>query len=303
MSENHAPIALFVYKRPVHTARVLEALNRCRSAAESELFVFSDGPRRIEDEGLVRETRRIIQSSQWCGKVHLVESDKNRGLAASVIRGVTELVNKYGRVIVLEDDLVVAPNFLTYMNEALDKYASETRVLQISGHMFPVELDIREDTVFLPFITSWGWATWKRAWDLFDPAAAGYEALKTDRQLRKRFDLNDSYPYTRMMFDQMEGRIDSWAIRWYWSFFRAGGIALYPKCSLVINTGMDGSGTHCGEQGTALETGFSEFGTKSEFVFPLEEICNQKVFAQLGKYFKKKPGFLRLLKNKIRKLL
>ncbi len=286
MSDNLAPIALFVYKRPVHTAQVLEALSKCRGAGESELFIYCDGPKRVEDTDAVEETRIVVKSRRWCGDVHIIESEKNKGLANSIISGVTELCGKYGKVIVLEDDLVVAPNFLVYMNEALGKYAGEKTVLQISGHMFPVDIDVEEDAVFLPFSTSWGWATWKRAWDLFDPEATGYESLNQDRNLRRRFDLNDSYPYAKMLFDQLNGRVDSWAIRWYWSFFRENGVCLFPKTSLVANIGMDGSGTHCGNEATESGVYHNKANLKSDLLLPTETSSCKLALNLICRYLK-----------------
>jgi hypothetical protein len=106
------------------------------------------------------------------------------------------------------------------------------------------EFATRRDGMFLNFCTSWGWATWKRAWDQFDPIAADWQVLQRDLPLRRRFSLNDAYPYADMMEQQMAGRLDSWAIRWWWSMFRAGGLGLHPPRSLVSNIGVDGSATH-----------------------------------------------------------
>jgi hypothetical protein len=164
------------------------------------------------------------------------------GLAASITAGLNELCAAYGRAIVMEDDLATSAHFLAYMNAALDRYADDDKVMQIAGHMFIVMLETVEDALFLPFITSWGWATWDRAWRHFDPAAKGYQRLINDVNLRKRFDLNGHYNYFRMLQAQQNGKIDSWAIRWYLSVFLRDGLALYPKKSLVRNLGFDGSG-------------------------------------------------------------
>jgi hypothetical protein len=241
---NYAPIALFVYKRPDHTRQTIEHLMRCPEFKASQLYVFCDGAKRPEDQDLVAETRSLVRSLVG-DQAKLIEAPANRGLANSIIAGVTQLVNEYDRVIVLEDDLLVSPQFLTYMNAALDAYQDQPSVMQVSGYMFPVpEFRDRAEAMVLPFIVSWGWATWKRAWQRFDAEATGWEVLQTDLSLRSRFNLDDSYDYFTMLNQQMQGQVDSWAIRWYWSVFSRGGCALFPPASYVNNIGFDGSGSH-----------------------------------------------------------
>jgi hypothetical protein len=243
-----APIAFFAYKRPEHTKQSLESLAQNEGAELSELFIFCDAPKKPEDQEAVTQVREVVRSKQWCGKVHIIEREQNLGLANSIIQGVTELCSKYGKVIVLEDDLILSPFFVDYMNTALNLYEDTPEVMQISGYMFPVELKhTKTDAIFLPFITSWGWATWQRAWNHFDPTMSGYSELKNNRKLRKEFNLNNSYPYFEMLENQLNKKIDSWAIRWYLSTFMLNGITLYPTHSLVKNIGFDGSGVHCGE--------------------------------------------------------
>lgn len=240
-----APIAFFTYNRPVHTQRSLESLAKNKGASESELYIFCDAPKRETDREAVEQVRAVVRSQPWCGTVHIVEQSTNQGCANSIIQGVTRLCQEYGKVIVIEDDLVLSPFFLDYMNRALDTYVDASSVMQISGHMFPVELKAETDAIFLPFTTSWGWATWQRAWKHFDPEMSGYEILRKDRRLRHQFDLNGAYSYFTMLEAQRNGQIDSWAIRWYLSVFTQKGLTLYPVQSLVGNTGFDGSGTHC----------------------------------------------------------
>jgi len=243
---NLAPIAFFAYKRPEHTQRSLESLAKNHGAESSELFVFCDGSKKPEDDEAVNQVRQIAKSQQWCGQVHIIEREQNIGLANSIIRGVTELCSKYGKVIVLEDDLVLSPFFLEYMNKALELLEKEPKVIQISGYMFPVKLTSVNDAIFMPFPTSWSWATWERAWKYFDAEMSGYNLLKNNRKLKYKFNLNNSYPYFDMLEQQIRGNIDSWAIRWYLSTFMIDGITLYPVHPLVKNIGFDGSGIHCG---------------------------------------------------------
>jgi hypothetical protein len=241
---NYSPIALFVYKRPDHTRRTIEALMQCPGFNESSLYVFCDGAKRAKDREVVEQTRSVVRALVG-DRAIITESADNQGLANSIIAGVTQLVNEFERVIVLEDDLVVSPGFLGFMNQALEHYKDEDRVMQVSGYMFPVpEFVDRTEAMFLPFTVSWGWATWRRAWKFFDPEATGWEVLKIDWQMRKRFNLDGSYDYFSMMQNQFAGKCDSWAICWYWSVFQHNALVLFPPRSLVSNTGFDGSGTH-----------------------------------------------------------
>jgi hypothetical protein len=244
---NLAPIVFFAYKRPEHARKSLESLSQNENAESSELFIYCDAPKRPEDAEAVRQVREVVRSKKWCGKVHIIEYEQNVGCANSIIYGVTKTCEQYGNVIVIEDDLVLSPYFLNYMNSALNLYKDEESVMQISGYMFPVKLETLEtDAFFLPLISSWGWATWQRAWKHFDPDMTGYEKLKSNKNHKYKFNLNDSYPYFDMLEEQLNGQIDAWCIRWYLSTFILNGLTIYPKNSLVLNIGFDGSGTHCG---------------------------------------------------------
>lgn len=242
-----APIALFVYRRPEPTLRALRRLKACDGFTESRLHVFSDGPKNPEQAAQVDEVRRIVATEMPGAR--LVARPWNIGLAKSVGEGVTQLAEAHGRVIVLEDDLAPAPDFLTWMDRALDRYADDDRVMQISGHMFGV--DVGAHPVFLPFISSWGWATWARAWKHFDPTLAGAEALAGDRVMRRRFNIDGSYDYAGMARKQLAGAIDSWGIAWNWTVFRNEGLVLYPPLSRVLNLGLvDPAATHGGTSST-----------------------------------------------------
>jgi hypothetical protein len=239
-----APVALFVYKRPEHARRAIASLQECDGARSSPIYVFADGPRTDGELPAVQATRAVARELLG-GSAVFVEQERNRGLANSIIAGVTELCDRYGAVIAVEDDLVLAPSFLRFLNEGLIHYRDEPRVMQISGHMFDVpSLARQREALLLPMTSSWGWATWKRAWDLFDPFATGWRERLTDAAEAKRFNLGGSYGYRRMLERQMRGDIDSWAIRWYYSVFAHDGLVLFPPRTLVSNKGFDGSGTH-----------------------------------------------------------
>ncbi|MFH2008149.1 MAG: glycosyltransferase family 2 protein [bacterium] len=240
-----APIALFAYKRPEHVRRTLESLSRCTLAPQSRLFVYCDGPQSAADSEAVQGVHRVVEGSAWCGEVTVVKRARNRGLARSVIDGVTELCAAEGRVIVLEDDMLLSSGFLEYHNNALRRYAESERVLQISGHVFPFPpVSSAEDAFFMPLSTSQGWSTWARAWALFDPEITGWERLFYEPAVRRRFDLDGAYPYRSMLVDQLQGNVDSWAICWWWSFFVNNGLCLFPRRSLLVNIGFDEQATH-----------------------------------------------------------
>ena len=247
MSTTFAPIGLFVYNRPDHLLRTISALQANPLARKSPLYVFCDGPNGSQDIAAVRAVRRIVKTVTGFDKVSVRHQPKNIGLARSIIAGVTELTAAYGHVIVLEDDLVVAPGFLTFMNHALQRYEREPRVMQVSGYMFPVERRKRLGQPFFCRIpTSWGWATWARAWECLNLDSTRMLETLRNPDRREAFNLNGAYPYFEHLTQQAEGRLDVWGVRWYASMFIAGGLCLYPGQSLVQNIGMDGTGMHCG---------------------------------------------------------
>lgn len=240
----YAPIVVFCYRRPDHLRRTLESLMLCDGFESSPVIVFGDGPKNPEQLDAVEQTRKTARTLLG-ERAEYHFRTQNAGLAPSVIAGVSDVVNRFGRAIVIEDDLELAPGFLTYMNRALERFADDDRVWQVSGYMFDVpEFRLRSEALFLPMTVSWGWATWKRAWDRFDPLATGWEQINNDPSLRRRFNLEGAYDYATMLNRQMSGQLDSWAVRWYWTVFKAGGMVLFPPSTLAHNHGLDGSGSH-----------------------------------------------------------
>jgi hypothetical protein len=242
---DYAPIALFVYNRPFHTRQTVTSLGKNELAAESDLFIFSDAAKTPQAASAVEEVRRYIAAVSGFRSVSIIQREENYGLARSITAGVTQLVEQRGRVIVLEDDLVTSPQFLGYMNAALERYEHDEEVMQIAGYMFPVTLQPGEDALFLPFISSWGWATWRRAWRHFNRREDGFDRILSDAALMRRFDLNGRYQYTKILKAQRRKKVDSWAIYWYVSVFTRGGLVLFPKKTLVRNVGFDGPGVNC----------------------------------------------------------
>ncbi|MBR5440673.1 MAG: glycosyltransferase family 2 protein, partial [Prevotella sp.] len=213
-----------------------------------ELFVFSDAAKDEASKSEVSEVRRFVRSIKGFKAVHIVERTENWGLARSIIDGVTQMLERYDRVIVLEDDLVLAPYFLRFMNDALETYKNEDRVGHIQACDFTQNPTL-PDTFLIKWTGSWGWATWRRAWRHFNPDGRQLLDELKRRKLTRRFDFNGKYGFTRMLRRQIEGKNNSWAIRWNASLFLADVLSLNVGRSLVQNEGFDGSGTNCGSGG------------------------------------------------------
>ena len=245
---SYAPILLFVYNRPEHTRRCIQSLLKNSLASESYLFIYADGAKDSTQQEAVNEVRNYIRSIQGFKQTTLIERSENWGLARNIIDGVTTQANRYGKVIVLEDDLVVAPYFLQFMNDALEVYKDEPKVGHIQACDFTQDSSL-PSTFLIKWTGSWGWATWDRAWKYFNPN--GKELLQEleERKLTRIFDFNGKYGFTRMLRRQIEGKNNSWAIRWNASLFLKDILSLNVGRSLVQNEGFDGSGTNCGGGG------------------------------------------------------
>jgi len=245
MSSELAPIALFAYNRPLHLRLTVEALKQNELAKKTNLIIYSDGPKGPQDKAAVRAVRRGIGSIEGFRSVSIIEQARNRGLASSIIEGVTQVVNRYGRIIVLEDDLITSPFFLRYMNEALELYESEEKVISVHGYIYSVKEKL-PPTFFLRGADCWGWATWKRGWDLFEKDGKRLLDELKEKGLTGQFDFNRAYRFTRMLKRQAAGKGSSWAVRWYASAFLRERLTLYPGVSLVRHIGNDGTGTNFG---------------------------------------------------------
>lgn len=240
-----APIALFVYNRPKHTERTIKFLQQNLLAPDSRLYIFSDGPKNNSDEEQVNEVRNFIKTVDGFKSVKVIESKTNKGLANSVIEGVTQLNNNYGQVIVFEDDLVSSPHTLTYFNEALNRYRNDDKVMHIGAYMYHLKDSNLPESFFYRAATSWGWATWQSAWQHFEPNIDKLIA-QFDRQKISEFAIEGTMNFWKQMQDFKKGKNNSWAIRWYASIFLRGGLTLNPSQSLVNNIGHDGTGVHSG---------------------------------------------------------
>lgn len=246
INEELAPVVLFVYNRPDSTAKTLRALRSNDLAAASRLFIFADGPRPDADPATreaVASVRETIRAETWCGEVNISERDGNLGLANSVITGVSEIIARYNRVIVLEDDLLTAPGFLTFMNDGLNKYADEPKIFGISGFKAPSKRPRDYNTFFLPVMNSWSWATWRDRWE-----TVSFDAPALLREVKARGPLSaldiNSFPLSEILTQQVAGNVDSWAIRFYVSMYLQERWFMFPGWSLVRNIGFGTTATH-----------------------------------------------------------
>lgn len=248
-----APIALFVYNRPMHTKKVLQSLQQNDLSQGSVLYIFADAPKTLAEQAKVDEVKQVVKQQQWCKEVNLVERTTNFGLAKNIIEGVSQVVQQYGKVIVLEDDIVTSRGFLTYMNQALDLYAHEPQVMHVSGHLPPVKMPRQlSNTFFFKKTSCWGWGTWATAWEALNINAS--ELLAEIKAAGKvaTFNIEGSYNFVEHLEANIEGRLNTWAIKWQASVFLQDGLCLYPKQSLTRNIGFDGSGEHCVYSGLHL---------------------------------------------------
>lgn len=278
-----APIVLFLYNRPVHTQRTIEALLDNSLANKSDLIIFSDGPKDSIAQLAVDKVRAYIKTIKGFNSIKVIERDVNLGLATSVITGVSEIIAQHGSAIVLEDDLITAPDFLSFMNAALINYKNEAKIFSIAGYNFPIDIpnDYENDVYFFPRGMSWGWATWSDRWEKADWDVKDYPEFKKNRNKKKEFDKGGN-DLSHMLSLQMNGLLDSWAIRWCYAIFNNKALCVYPVTSLIQNIGFDGSGTHCGtsEKHQAGANGF----LKSTYKFPEKIEIDDRIANSIQKH-------------------
>jgi hypothetical protein len=242
-----APVILFAYNRPIHTKKTLVSLKQNYLANQSTLYIYIDGPKvdaSGEQKNKIDLVKQIVKEDNWCKEVIIIESNTNKGLALSVTDGVTSVISKYGKVIVLEDDLITAPLFLTFMNNSLEFYKSNDDVACISGYVYPLKEKFNS-AYFLKGADCWGWATWENKWKkVFENEPEKLYKELNDRKLVTEFNFNNTYPYLQMLKDRIDSKNQSWAILWYASAFLQNKYCLYPPSSFLQNIGNDGTGTH-----------------------------------------------------------
>jgi hypothetical protein len=294
-----APIALFAYNRLDHLTRTVEALKNNELAEMSELHIYSDGARKPEDETAVKLVREYLKTISGFKTVEIHSSSANKGLAKSIIEGVTALTESHGMVIVLEDDIVTSRNFLRYMNDALHFYAHEERVFHISGYNFPIESNSPKETYFMVPATCWGWATWKRAWKHFNRETDTIIS-KFDRKMIRDFNLGNTNNYFQQLLLNQSGKLNTWAIFWHAAVYLNGGLSLHPVRSLCSNIGHDGSGEHCSENDIFNVILNDQPITKFE-TNVVESIEFRKLVERF--YIRSKPPLLKRIKNRLLRIL
>ena len=293
---NLAPIVLFVYNRADHTKKTIEALKKNKLANESELFIFSDASKNINSSEAVKEVRKYIKTITGFKNIIIKEAPTNKGLANSVISGVTEIVDKYKKVIVLEDDLVTSFNFLEYMNEALSFYQKDKRIWSISGYNPPINISKKyyNDVYLGVRASSWGWGTWKDRWGKNDWHVLDYNDFSRNKTKIRKFNRGGN-DMAEMLKNQMESKIDSWAIRWCYNQFKDNSYTVFPIISKVQNIGMDGSGVHCGVN-SCNDVVLDKGNQKTKFTVDLSK--NKKLIKAFKNHYEPKT-----VKGKIAKQL
>lgn len=297
-----APIVLFTYNRLEHTRATVTALEQNHGANESLLYIYSDAPKTDEAKPAVMAVRDYLHTVSGFKAVHIIEREINWGLADSIVDGVSTIVAEHGRVIVLEDDIVTAPDFLTYMNEALTIYAEVPEVMHVSGYYFPIT-DLEAATLppyfFYNQTSCWGWGTWARAWQHYrHDAIALLEDINSSGRKRE-FDMNGCFRFSSTLRANAEGRQKTWAIKWHASVFLQKGLCLHPRYSLTKNIGHDGSGTH-GQPDSRYHD--SHFGTASSPPLTHIELTENLTARTIATRFlaQLRPSFIERLRNYLR---
>lgn len=285
---------LFVYNRLNHTKRTLQALQKNKLASKSELFIYSDFAKNENDLEKVAKVREYIENIDGFKKIIICKRKKNTGLANSIINGVTKVVNEYGKIIVLEDDLVTSRYFLRFMNEALEAYKDEPKVASIHGYIYPIKN--LPETFFIKGADCWGWATWSNKWSVFERDGKKLLNKVKKKNIEREVNFNGAYNYIKMLKNQTKGKNDSWAIRWYVSAFLKDMITLYPGQSYVQNIGFGSNATN-----TKTKTIFFKINLVNKFNFSKiavnEDLVSRK---KIENFFKSiKISLIEKIKSKI----
>ena len=298
-----APVVLFVYNRYEHTKQTIEALQKNILAQESNLYIFSDGPKNDNAKESVHKVRNFIKDIDGFHNVTIIEREKNMGLADSIISGVTTTIEKYGKIIVLEDDLLTSKYFLEYMNNALLTYKNREDIYSITGFSFSTEFmnfpkEYQNDIYVNIRPMSWSWATWEDRWEGLDWEIKDFNEFITNSSLKKAFNKGGS-DLTRMLNNQMKGVINSWYIRWTYNAYKQKKLTVYPRVSYVNNIGHDITGTHCVEESNDIYS-HTQLNDKTA-TFNKEIELNADIVKHFNKGFN--TNYIRILKRKLKKLI
>jgi hypothetical protein len=302
LENNLAPIVLFVYNRPVHTKQTIEALQKNHLAKESELFIYSDGPKNADAQRKVDKVREYIKTIKGFKKIEIIERERNWGLANSVINGVSKIINEYEKVIVLEDDILTSTTFLKFMNEGLSFYKNNEAILSITGFSFEkkfmnFEKNYNLDIYIHKRPMSWSWGTWKSRWNKVDWTMKYFHKfISTSKEMNKFNEAGNDL--TNMLINQKAGIIDSWYIRWCMHGFINNQNTIYPVISLVNNIGHDDSGTHSKKNSKKIYD-HKELSIKDNFSFNNSLKLDKKILKNYNKAFNMRLRGLLFLKLKL----
>ena len=287
------PIAVFCYNRPVHLQRTIEALKNNEGAAQSELWIFSDGPARKEDYDSVQAVRDFADKVSGFKNIFVIKSDDNKGLACSIIDGVSQVLQNASACIVLEDDLETSPYFLRFLNKGLSLYANDPDIFSISGYCPPIAIpeDYPHEAFRFPRINSWGWGTWHDRWSRVDWDVSDFDAFISNKKSVKKLS-SQGKDLPVMLLKQQTGKIGSWAVRFNQACFEEGKTNIYPVRSLVRNMGVDGTGTHM----RATKKYFTRLSEKRPE--PLPARTNDAISKAFRHFYT--PSFYRQVINKIK---
>jgi hypothetical protein len=289
-----APIVLFAYNRPTHLRQTIEALLKNPLASQSSLLIYADGAKDETDTPKVQAVRQYIQTIKGFAEIHIIARDRNWGLASSVIAGVSEVLDKYGKAIVLEDDMTCAENFLDFMNQALDFYQSDSQIFSVSGYTYPIRIptDYPHDVFLAPRASSWGWATWLDRWRLADWQMTDYPDFIHNPSKRATFNQGGD-DLSLMLKKQQAGQIDSWAVRWTYTHFKHKGYGLFPIQSKIQNIGVDNSGVH-----TPKTRKFEVNLHTATFQFPEKLQADTRIQKELQRFFR--PPLWKRILNQVK---
>lgn len=290
-----APIVIFVYNRPIHTRKTIEALIENYLSSESDLYIFSDGPRDKDDIDNINLVRNYIKTIKGFKNITIFERDENLGLAKSIINGVSFVVNKYGEVIVLEDDIVTSPYFLKFMNEGLDFYQHQKKIWHISGWNYPIDAEGLEDVFFWKVMNCWGWATWSDRWNFFEKDPDRLINQWSGENI-KDFDLDGSGIFWSQVLANQKKVINTWAIFWYATIYENNGICVNPSQTYVTNIGHDGSGIHCKKDNNYFD---KVFNLNKNISFSSDVKISNLATKRVKKYYKshKKNFFVKVFNS------
>lgn len=296
MNNDLAPVVLFVYNRPLHTQQTLDTLQKNVWASSTELFIYSDQAKSEDEQENVDKVRALLKNITGFKKITIKNREKNFGLANSIIDGVSKIIKEYGKVIVLEDDLITSPYFLKFMNESLNFYKNENRVWHISGWNYPINTDGLDDVFFWRLMNCWGWATWEDRWRYFEKNTDKLLEEFSKQQINY-LNLDGTNDAWAQVISNKQKKISTWAVYWYATIVKNSGLCLNPSETFVQNIGLDGSGVNCGIDNSYLDL----LSEKNHITYSTNYEENELALEKVKNFFKSnKISFLAKLINKIK---